>query len=98
MDDDEQPVQSHPISNLCLLPPKFLVTPLHRSIIRVLPDVPVSAIDVITIVVPTMLMARTVMMYLLSSLRSLRVYDLVEPSEIVSVRGAPCGAEHLLTV
>ena len=26
------------------------------------------------------------------------MYDLMEPSEIVSVRGAPCGAEHLFTV
>ena len=44
------------------------------------------------------IMALTVMVYLLSALRPLRVYDLMEPSEMVSVRGAPCGAEHLLTV
>ena len=43
-------------------------------------------------------MALTVMVYLLSSLRSLRVCDLMEPSEMVSVRDAPCGAEHLLKV
>ena len=62
-----------------------------------IPEVEVSAI-IVSIVDPAMLMALTVMVYLLSSLRSLRVCDLMEPSEMVSVRGAPCGAEHLLTV
>ena len=62
-----------------------------------IPEVEVSAI-IVSIVDAAVLMALTVMVYLLSSLRSLRVCDLMEPSEMVSVRGAPCGAEHLLTV
>ena len=53
---------------------------------------------VLAIADPAMLVALTEMVYMLSSLRSLRVYDLMEPSEMVSVRGAPCGAEHLLTM
>ena len=61
------------------------------------PDVKVLAI-IVAVVDPRVLLALTVMVYLLSSLRSLRVCDLMEPSEMVSVRGAPCGAEHLLTV
>ena len=43
------------------------------------------------------IMALTVMVYLLSSLRPLRVCDLMDP-EMVSLRGALRGAEHLLTV
>ena len=62
-----------------------------------IPEVCVSAI-VVPIVDPAVLMALRVMVYVLSSLRPLRVCALMEPSEMVSVRGAPCGAEHLLTV
>ena len=49
-----------------------------------LPEVFVAAI-VVPIIDPTVLLARTVMVYLLSSLRYLRVCDLMEPSEMVSV-------------
>ena len=60
-----------------------------------IPEVCVSAI-VISIVDPAVLMALTVMVYLLSSLRSLRVCDLMEP-EMVTVNGPPA-PEHLLMV
>ena len=62
----------------------------------VLPDVKVSAI-IVAIADPAVLMALTVMVYLLSSLRSLRVCDVMEPSEMVSVRDVP-RVEHLLTM
>ena len=65
--------------------------------ISFLPDVNVSAI-IVSIVDPSLLKALTMMVYLLSSLSPLRVCDLMEPSEMLSVRGVPCGAEHLLTV
>ena len=51
---------------------------------------------VVEFVDPAVLMALTVMMYLLSSLRPLRVCDLIEP-EMVSVNGPPA-PEHLLMV
>ena len=53
---------------------------------------------IVAIVNPSVLMALTVMVYLLSSLRPVRVCDLMELSEMVSVQFASCGAEHLLTV
>ena len=76
---------------------KEISTILRFKKLLVLPDVKVLAI-IVSIADPRALMALTVMVYLLSSLRSVSVCDLMEPSEMVSVRGAPCGAEHLLTV
>ena len=70
---------------------------MYHEITLALPEGKVSA-AIVPIVDPGVLMALTVMVYLLSSLRPLRVCDLMEPSEMVSVRSAPCGAEHLLTV
>ena len=62
----------------------------------ILPAVKVSAVCT-AIVDPAVLMTLTVMVYLLSSLRSLSVCDLMEPSEMVSVNGPPA-PEHLLMV
>ena len=63
----------------------------------ILPDGNVF-VTIVAIVDPRSLMAFTVMVYPLSSLRFVRMCILMEPSEMVSVRGAPCEAEHLLTV
>ena len=52
----------------------------------VIPEVSVSAV-VLAIVDPAMLVALTEMVYMLSSLRLLRVCDLMEPSGMVT---APC--------
>ena len=52
---------------------------------------------VIAIVDPAVLMALTVMVYLLSSLRSLSVCDLMEPSEMVTVEVPPV-SKQVLTV
>ena len=54
--------------------------------------------DTVAIVEPSLLMALTVMEYLLSSLSPVRVCDLAEPAVMASARCAPGGAEHLLTV
>ena len=59
-------------------------------------DVKVSA-DIVVIFDPAMLMALTVMVYLLSSLRFLRVYIIMVPSVIFSVT-APPPSKHLLMV
>ena len=80
-----------------VVPSKGVVGQNSQKHCRVLPEVSVSAV-VLAIVDPAMLVALTEMVYMLSSLRPLRVCDLMEPSEMVSVRGAPCGAEHRLTV
>ena len=64
--------------------------------VHILPAVKVSAVF-IAIVDPAVLMALTVMVYLLSSLRPLRVCDLMEPTEMVSVNGPPA-PEHLFMV
>ena len=75
----------------------YILMPKTNNYSATIPEVCVSAI-VVASVDPAVLMALTVMVYLLSSLRFLRVCDLMEPSEIVCVHGAPCGAEHLLMV
>ena len=54
--------------------------------LKVIPEVSVSAV-VLAIVDPAMLVALTEMVYVLSSLRLIRVCDLMEPSEMVT---APC--------
>ena len=61
------------------------------------PEVMVLA-DTVASLEPSLLMALTVMEWLLSSLSPVRVCDLVEPAVMVSVCCAPGGAEHLLTV
>ena len=69
---------------------------MYISYLHILPAVKVSAVF-IAIVDPAVLMALKVMVYLLSSLRSLRVCDLMEPSEMVTVIGPPA-SEHTLMV
>ena len=91
------------INHILLLlhfPPPFY--PVHRSLqclspyVHILPAVKVSAVCT-AIVDPAVLMALTLIVYLLSSLRSLRVCDLMEPSEMVTVNGPPV-SEHPLMV
>ena len=61
-----------------------------------LPEVCVSAI-VVAIVDPAVLMAVTVIVYLLSSLRFLRVYGITVFPGMVTVSGSPI-SKHLLTM
>ena len=61
--------------------------------------VPESEVLAVTVafVDPAVLMALTVMVYLLSSLRPVRVTDLTEPLVMLDL-GSPPISEHLLTV